>query len=282
MKLTRKQIAEGLKATPIQDILLGVNNPAGVTLTAKQKAFAEDVAKGKPKAQAYRENYNTKGNKAVEAVEGHKLANNPKVSNMIEAFKASIEAQKYLFPAHLRAMAIQKLTEKALDDTLPPSQQLKALELIGKMSEVALFTERKEVITTNTSADAKNKLLGTLLNAITNSKSLSTDKKAEAQSLLDELTNTREVQTIEQDEEDAKTGSNVPASGDEIGDIETPPDADPQNHAYSEPEHLHSISDKQSPTDKQSPAKNTGVPLNDFTDGDENDSQENDPLDVLE
>ena len=282
MKLTRKQIAEGLKATPIQDILLGVNNPAGVTLTAKQKAFAEDVAKGKPKAQAYRENYNTKGNKAVEAVEGHKLANNPKVSNMIEAFKASIEAQKYLFPAHLRAMAIQKLTEKALDDTLPPSQQLKALELIGKMSEVALFTERKEVITTNTSADAKNKLLGTLLNAITNSKSLSTDKKAEAQSLLDELTNTREVQTIEQDEEDAKTGSNVPASGDEIGDIETPPDADPQNHAYSEPEHLHSISDKRLPTDKQSPAKNTGVPPNDFPEGDENDSQENDPLDVLE
>jgi hypothetical protein len=254
MKLTRKQIQEGLKATPIEDILLGHNNPAGVTLTAKQRAFAEDVAKGTPKAKAYRNHYDTNAKPQTQAHTAHVLANQPKIQATIEAFKVAIEAQKYLFPAHLRAMAIQKLTEKALDDTLPPSQQLKALELIGKMSEVALFTERKEVITHNTSADAKSKLIASLMTAINTSKTLSTDKKAEAQSLLDEITRGREPVTVEHEAKeaseledvDAVTGSGANVSeGEEIGDIDTPPDATPQKKGHSMPAHMHSIPDKQ-------------------------------------
>jgi hypothetical protein len=50
MKLTRKQIKEGLEATPIDTLLMG----SPKTLTAKQKEFARQVAMGKPKAEAYR------------------------------------------------------------------------------------------------------------------------------------------------------------------------------------------------------------------------------------
>lgn len=256
MKLTRKQIQEGLKATPIEDILLGHNNPAGVTLTAKQRAFAEDVAKGTPKAKAYRNHYDTNAKPQTQAHTAHVLANQPKIQATIEAFKVAIEAQKYLFPAHLRAMAIQKLTEKALDDSLPPSQQLKALELIGKMSEVALFTERKEVITHNTTADAKSKLLASLMSAINTSKTLTIDKKAEAQSLLDEITKGREPVTVEHEAEDAdaETGSGAHAREEENGNIDTPPDATPQKRGQSQPAHLHSI------PDKQLSSKNNNIP----------------------
>ena len=257
MKLTRKQIQEGLKATPIEDILLGHNNPAGVTLTAKQRAFAEDVAKGTPKAKAYRNHYDTNAKPQTQAHTAHVLANQPKIQATIEAFKVAIDAQKYLFPAHLRAMAIQKLTEKALDDSLPPSQQLKALELIGKMSEVALFTERKEVITHNTSTDAKSKLLSTLMSAINTSKTLSVDKKAEAQSLLDEITKGRQPITVDAELVDAETESTATARAveeDEIGEMETPPDATPQKSADSQPDPLHSN------PHKQLPSKNKNIP----------------------
>ena len=40
LKLTRAQIKEGLKQTPIEQILLGAGNPAKVNLTSKQKSFA--------------------------------------------------------------------------------------------------------------------------------------------------------------------------------------------------------------------------------------------------
>jgi hypothetical protein len=59
MKLTRKQIKEGLEATPIDTLLMG----SPKTLTAKQKEFARQVAMGKPKAEAYRTAYDTKHNR---------------------------------------------------------------------------------------------------------------------------------------------------------------------------------------------------------------------------
>jgi hypothetical protein len=107
---------------------------------------------------------------------------------MIESMKVSLEAQKYLLPAHLRALTIQKLTEKALDPDVNHAQQIKALELLGKITEVALFSERKEIITTDTSATAKNRLIQSLAQAIRSSANISIDKKQEADALLAEIT----------------------------------------------------------------------------------------------
>ena len=87
LKLTRAQIKEGLKQTPIEQILLGAGNPAKVNLTSKQKAFARKVADGLPKAQAYRESYNSKASKQSQAEQASKLSRTPQISTMIEAFK---------------------------------------------------------------------------------------------------------------------------------------------------------------------------------------------------
>ena len=110
-KLTRAQIKENLKQVPIETILLGATSSHGIKLTGKQKAFAQKVAEGKPKAQAYRETYNTKASKQSQAEQASKLSANPKISTMIEAFTLANEAREYLLPEQMRTLAIQKLVE---------------------------------------------------------------------------------------------------------------------------------------------------------------------------
>ena len=253
MKLTRKQIKEGLEANPIDTLLLG----SPKTLTAKQKEFAKGVAMGKPKAQAYREAYDTNTTANAQAVEAHRLSNNPHISLMIESMKVSLEAQKYLLPAHLRALTIQKLTEKALDPDVNHAQQIKALELLGKITEVALFSERKEIITTDTSATAKNRLIASLAQAIRSSAHISIDKKQEADDLLAEITggslsnpnpdtiDQGQADSIDQDDKADDYLINEPEAV-EKANGSTPPNPPPQNAEIFEDPLTHTIPDKQS------------------------------------
>ena len=190
-KLTRKQIAEGLKATPIETLLLGAKNSKEKRLTASQIKFAEEIAKGKTKAEAYRQS-RPNGRKSnakpqTASKRGQELSKDGAIQAQIEAFKVAIEAQKYQTPLHLRALAIHKITEKALDPNCPPAQQLKALELLGKITEVALFTERREVVQHTSSDQMKEKLLQSLRLAIKSS--TATDaRELSPDSLLAELT----------------------------------------------------------------------------------------------
>jgi hypothetical protein len=174
----------------------------------------------------------------------------------VEAIKLSIEAQKYLLPAHLRALTIQKLTEKALDPDVNHAQQIKALELLGKITEVALFSERKEIITTDTSATAKNRLIASLAQAIRSSAHISIDKKQEADDLLAEITggslSNPEPDTVDQAPEDIE-GHDDKAEGYlfsapeavEIEESLTPPDPTPQNFEIFTDPLIHTIPDKQ-------------------------------------
>jgi hypothetical protein len=182
MKLTRAQIKEGLQAMPIDRLLLG----SGKTLTAKQKKFAEEVAKGSPKAKAYREAYESQALPQTQASEAYKLAQNPAIASMIEAQKLAIEAQKYTTPLHLRALTIHNLTQLALDQEVKPAQRLKALELLGKITEVALFTERREVVQVTDSAGMREKLLQSLQLAINNSTAIDAEYTL-ADDLLSEI-----------------------------------------------------------------------------------------------
>jgi hypothetical protein len=79
---------------------------------------------------------------------------------------------------------IHQLTQHALDNDCPPAQRIKALELLGKVSEVAAFTERKETTVINQSADIKQRLLESLRNVVDIE-----PNDNDASSLLDELAN---------------------------------------------------------------------------------------------
>ena len=253
MKLTRKQIKEGLKATPIDTLLMG----SPKTLTAKQKAFAESVAKGKSKAEAYRSAYDTNTTANAQRVEAHRLSLNPNISLMIEAIKTGLEANKYLLPAHLRALTIQKLTEKALDPDVNHAQQIKALELLGKITEVSLFSERKEITATDTSAKAKDKLIASLAHAIRSSANISSAKKKEADQLLKEITggsltnpspetidNEPSAESIQDQSQAKPTIAEDNPSASVVYDDPLCPT--PQNNLDLQATLLHSIPDKQS------------------------------------
>jgi len=201
-KLTRKQITEGLQQMPIETILLGANNAKEKRLTASQIKFAEEIAKGKTKAEAYRQSRpNGKKSNAKPSTasrKGQELSKVDAIQTQIEAFKVALEAQKYQTPLHLRALTIHKLTEKVLDPNCPPAQQIKAMELLGKITEVALFTERREVIQHNTSDQMKEKLLSSLRLAIS-SQGVTDVTETDPESLLAELTAKPLDMTIDSD-----------------------------------------------------------------------------------
>ena len=120
---------------------------------------------------------------------------NSQVQAQVEAYKAAFEAQKYTTPAHLRALAIHELTKHCLDPEFPPAQRIKALELIGKMTEVALFTERREVVQVTDSAQLKDRLMDTL-RTITQAEAVDVDDTA-AESLLAELAEPVQVSNVD-------------------------------------------------------------------------------------
>lgn len=251
MKLTRKQIAEGLEAFPIETVLLGAVTSKEKRLTAKQKAFAEEVAKGNTKAGAYRKAYNSKAKPETQSKNGQALVKNKAIQTQIEAFRVALEAQKYTTPAHLRALTIHKLTEKALSEDVPPAQQIKALELLGKITEVALFTERREIVQTSSPAEMKEKFLSTIRLAL--SKQGAEDiEPNQADDLLAELAGVRPHddqtsahESIDMEEiSEESTGQaeeKDPPAPSENRKAATPPEADPQNQAYANTSPLHSI-----------------------------------------
>lgn len=193
-KLTRKQVREGLAQVPIDTLLLGVNSPVG-KLTPKQREFARLVAMGETKAGAYREAYGSKGNPHTTKQRGYEIAKRPDVQVTVEAYQAAIEAAKYRTPAQLRELVIHQLTQHALNEDCPPAQRIKALELLGKVSEVAAFTERKETTVINQSQEIRAKLLEHLQNVV--DVDVKETAEDDADSLLQELANSRASGNIE-------------------------------------------------------------------------------------
>jgi len=240
-KLSRKQITEGLKQMPIENILVGAHNAEKVNLTKKQKDFARKVAEGKPKAKAYRETYDSKASPQSQAEQASRLAKNPKISSMIDAFSLANEAREYLIPAQIRTMAIQNLVTIAIDGEEKTSNKLKALELIGKMSEVSLFSETKTHVHLHNSADIKAQLLEGLRLAFSSSRQLNDVAKRKAESLLIELTDARPIDI-----------DSEPADPFQIEESRDPPTADPQISTNSESKTMHSNPDIKS--DSQSKA----------------------------
>ena len=267
-KLSRAQIVEGFESIPIDTILLGSASTKQTKLTHKQREFAREIALGETKTGAYRKAYKSKAKGKTQSVEAQRLVKNPSISLQIEAFKVAIEAQKYTTPAHLRALAIHKITEKALDPDVPPAQQLKALELLGKITEVSLFTHRVETIQTVSSNDMREKLMESIRLAISNSKAIDVEAHT-ADDLLAEIargrddsddvsyselkTNNDEVMSLQDElmiESDSLASDNsvvVVAEGSSIPVSSTLLTPDPQFSALPLSANLHSIPHIKSP-----------------------------------
>lgn len=192
-KISKREIREGLEQIPIEQLLLGSANSR--ELTHKQKTFAKQVALGKPKTEAYRIAYDTKAKKSTQAVNAHKVSNNDNVKNMIEAYKRAFEAREYQKPERLRELVIHQLTEMALNPDVKDAQRIRSLELLGKVSEVGAFTERKETKVIHESSKIKERLLEQL-KTIINVDAKELDDSGD--SLLRELSGENPTETEEQ------------------------------------------------------------------------------------
>jgi hypothetical protein len=165
-KLTREQIREGLKAQPMEALLLGAGNAKKTTLTAKQQKFAQALAMGETKAGAYRAAYDTHSKPIIQSHEGQRLAKHPAIALQVDALRLAAEAREYATPPALRALVLERLTAHAIDPDVKPAQRLRALELLGKVTEVAAFTERRELIKVTDSGQARTRLIQTLRDAM--------------------------------------------------------------------------------------------------------------------
>lgn len=139
---------------------------------------------GETKAGAYRAAYDTHTTPGAQSVEGRRLAANPRVALQIQAFQVAAEAKRYATPAALRSLVIEQLTAMAVDEDVKPAQRLRALELLGKVTEVAAFTERREVVTVTDAGAARDRLLDSLRSAL---RSDAIDAEVVGSTLLAEL-----------------------------------------------------------------------------------------------
>ena len=154
-KPTRKAMRDALKDQTIQSILRVPKS----TLTAKQAKFAEEVAKGETKSDAYRKAYNTKAKANIVNTDASKLSRHPMVSNTIEAIQRANEAMKYQNAESLRSLAITSLVAVLTDPDSKPQAKIQASKIIGQMTEVSLFTHRSETKVIHSSEDIKAKIL---------------------------------------------------------------------------------------------------------------------------
>jgi phage terminase small subunit len=158
-KLTRAQIREGLDSVPVSHIL---GKSVSRELTPKQRAFALEVAKGSTGAAAYRKAYNTKSSPKIQGDAAYKLKAKPDIAQEIEAYQLAIEGAKHRNPAALRELVIQSLVKVIIDPDSKPGQITAAAKVLGTVTEVAAFTERKEVRTITSSEDARAAIMAQL------------------------------------------------------------------------------------------------------------------------
>lgn len=158
-KVSRAQLREALDTVPLDSLF----SPAvSRELTGKQKRFALEVAKGSTGAAAYRKAYDSKGKPKTVGDHASRLKGDARIQAEIEALQRAIKAQEYQTPAALRALVIQSLVGVITNPDSQPGQITAAAKVLGTVTEVAAFTERKEVRTITSSEDARAKIMAEL------------------------------------------------------------------------------------------------------------------------
>lgn len=182
-KLTRAQIAEGLDTVPVSQIL---GRGASRELTAKQKRFALEVAKGATKADAYRKTYNVNSKHTITRAP-YILSRDERIKAEVDAYKLAIETAEHRTPAALRELVIQTLAQVLVDPEAKQAVKVQAAKVLGTVTEVAAFTERKEVRTITSSADARETLMQQI-RELTKAQAIDADIiERDAESLMREL-----------------------------------------------------------------------------------------------
>jgi hypothetical protein len=120
-------------------------------LTEKQRAFCRNVAEGMTLADSYRAAYDCQ-NMAPATItnEAYKLMLRQDITAIVNKYSQEKLAKTSHDAARIRLSVIERLQIEANDTTNPASVRVRALELLGKITDVALFTERLQTDTATT------------------------------------------------------------------------------------------------------------------------------------
>ena len=91
---------------------------------------------------------------------------NPLVQERLRAVTEASEVQSALSPLQVRALVVDQLMRHALDEEVPPATRLKALQMLGKVTEVGAFTERRQVEHVKDPGVVKDELISALKAAL--------------------------------------------------------------------------------------------------------------------
>ena len=227
--MPRQSIKEELKENPYVDVLGGL----GKGLTAKQKRFAEEIAKGETGAGAYRKAYSAKGKPNTQARTAHDLKRHPKISATIEAIERANEVMKYQTAEGLRSLAVSTLVDVLTNPDTSPATRIQTARIIGTMTEVSLFTHRTESKVIHSSEDIKAKILKEINSLM--SGSVEDVVARDATSLLTELTQSQSTEHAE------STNDQEQEAGKNSAGVETHPHPTPQNQSTESHVPQHTI-----------------------------------------
>jgi hypothetical protein len=222
----KQKIQEKALEIPLDVLLTGKRNR---NLTKKMQGFAVDLATGETKAQAYRNNYNSKGKPKTQSDEGSRLAKNPAIAAEVDLITEALESAAAHTAAQLRGLVIGRLTQEAINMESPPAARITALKALGQVSEIAAFTERKEITQVKASDDIRAQLLKMIQGAMGD-----------------------QVRTVDQDDDQdaadllAAIARPAPIAAAVSAHL---PEADPPNPAKFEGGNTHSNPHKQSPSE---------------------------------
>jgi hypothetical protein len=215
-KLSRAQVTQALDSVPVSHIL---GKSASRELTAKQKAFALEVAKGSTGASAYRRVYSSKAKPKTSGDAASRLKGDSRIAAEIEAYELALKGETYRTPAALRALVVQTLASVLVDPDAKQAVKVQAAKAIGAMTDVSLFTHRTETRVIKSSDDARAELMAQI-REITNAQAIDvTAIDADADSLLAEL-------------EAGALGDDVDSGGSVTHRTPTPQDASEESLAY--------------------------------------------------
>lgn len=142
-----KQLARGV---PADKVLL-----PNIELTPKQRRFVQAMAEGASKRDAYLQAYETNGDARRAGITACDVANNPKVVRALEQQKAVDRLRYSQNPDQIRSFVVDQLQHEA-KTAQKPNDRLRALELLGKLADVAAFETRSVV--THQKADTRSAL----------------------------------------------------------------------------------------------------------------------------
>ena len=186
--MKRKDIRKALGEIPIEQVLMVGKSE----LTSKQREFCKQIASGNTGAGSYRSAYKSKAKPRTQSNEAHKLKMNPLISTTIQAMTLANEAAKYADASSLRNLVIQSLVQVLIDPEAKHSTKVASAKVLGTVTEVAAFTERKEITHVKNSDAIKDQIMAQLKTMM-----LSTDDAVtvDATDLLAELVGDDSVKT---------------------------------------------------------------------------------------